>query len=270
MRRWFVFSILVFGVLAFILLLYSPHALAQSVSPTPPDAQAAMGELQKEPFRAHMAFLADDLLEGRGTGARGHEIAARYVAAQFEAIGLKPAGQDGAYFQRVPFRQLTVEPEKGAASITENGSTTQLKWGDDFFMRGVIALRKPKDDKGLPWPRVVIGAGFPSMRWLGPDGIPSDAYPELRARAGLSVAASEKLFQDASKSWVDVLRDTEVSKPQSFALPVTAKLHEVSRHEAISSPNVIAVLPGSDPKLSQEYVVDSARDFFGENFGPKN
>jgi Peptidase family M28/PA domain len=333
MRRSFVFSILVFVVLAFILLLHSPFALAQSVSPIPPDAQVAMGELQKEPFRAHMAFLADDLLEGRGTGARGHEIAARYVAAQFEAIGLKPAGQDGSYFQRVPFRQLKVEPEKCAVSIIENGSTTQLKWGDDFLMRGnevypdssfeapvvfvgysvrtpdgsyddyagvdvkgkivamfggappslpselqahlsalreklrnardhgaigVIALRKPKDDKGLPWPRVVIGAGFPSMRWLGADGVPGDAYPELRARAVLSIAASEKLFQDASKSWADVLRDTEVSKPQSFALPVTAKLHEVSRHETISSPNVIAVLPGSDPKLSQEYVVYSA------------
>ncbi|HMD09622.1 MAG TPA: M28 family metallopeptidase [Candidatus Acidoferrum sp.] len=333
MRRSFVFSILVFVVLAFILLRYSPLALAQSVSPIPPDAQAAMGELQKEPFRAHMAFLADDLLEGRGTGARGHEIAARYVAAQFEAIGLKPAGQDGTYFQRVPFRQLTVEPEKCAVSIAENGSTTQLKWGDDFLMRGnevypdssiearvvfvgygvrtpdgsyddyagvdvkgkivamfggappslpselqahlsalrekwrnardhgaigVITLRKPKDDKGLPWPRVVIGAGFPAMRWLGPDGVPGDAYPELRARAGLSVAASERLFQDASKSWADVLRDAELSKPQSFALPVTAKLRQVSRHEAISSPNVIAVLPGSDPNLRQDYVVYSA------------
>jgi len=333
MRRSFVFSILVFVVLAFILLRYSPLALAQSVSPIPPDAQAAMGELQKEPFRAHMAFLAADLLEGRGTGARGHEIAARYVAAQFEAIGLKPAGQDGTYFQRVPFRQLTVEPEKCAVSIAENGSTTQLKWGDDFLMRGnevypdssiearvvfvgygvrtpdgsyddyagvdvkgkivamfggappslpselqahlsalrekwrnardhgaigVITLRKPKDDKGLPWPRVVIGAGFPAMRWLGPDGVPGDAYPELRARAGLSVAASERLFQDASKSWADVLRDAELSKPQSFALPVTAKLRQVSRHEAISSPNVIAVLPGSDPNLRQDYVVYSA------------
>jgi hypothetical protein len=70
MRRSFVFSILVFVVLAFILLRYSPLAHAQSVSPIPPDAKAAMGELQKEPFRAHMAFLADDLLEGRGTGAR--------------------------------------------------------------------------------------------------------------------------------------------------------------------------------------------------------
>ena len=88
MRRWFVFSILVFVVLALILLRYSPLALAQSVSPIPPDAQAAMGELQKEPFRAHMAFLADDLLEGRGTGTRGHEIAAKFMASEFEAMGV--------------------------------------------------------------------------------------------------------------------------------------------------------------------------------------
>jgi len=135
MRRSFVFSILVLGVPASILLLYSSLAPAQAVSPIPPDAQAAMTEPRKEPFRAHMAFLADDLLEGRGTGARGHEIAALYVAAQFEAIGLKPAGQDGSYFQRVPFRQLTVEPERCAVSITENGSTLQLRWSD-FLMRG--------------------------------------------------------------------------------------------------------------------------------------
>ncbi len=42
-------------------------------------------------FEAHVAFLADDLLEGRQTGSRGHEIAARYVAAQFAAAGLTPA-----------------------------------------------------------------------------------------------------------------------------------------------------------------------------------
>src|SRR6202050_5215138 len=126
MRRSFAFSILVFVVLAFILLLYRPVALAQSLSPIPPDAKTAMGELQKEPFRAHMAFLADDLLEGRGTGAHGHEIAARYVAAQFEAMGLKPAGQDGTYYQRVPLREITVAPDKCAVTITENGSASQL------------------------------------------------------------------------------------------------------------------------------------------------
>ena len=100
---------------------------AQPVSPIPAEAQAALGELRKEPFRAHMAFLADDLLEGRGTGARGHEIAARYVAAQFEALGLRPAGQNGSYYQQVPLREVTIEPEQCAFSITAGGSRTQLK-----------------------------------------------------------------------------------------------------------------------------------------------
>src|SRR5262249_54915188 len=97
-----------------ILLVIVPagSSLGQTVSPIPPEARAAMQELQKEPFRAHMAFLADDLLEGRGTGKRGHEIAARYVAAQFEAMGLKPAGKDGTYYQRVPLREITVIPEQ--------------------------------------------------------------------------------------------------------------------------------------------------------------
>ena len=315
------------------LLISGCLAFAQSAPSIPKDAQIAFKELQKEPFRAHMAFLADDLLEGRGTGTRGHEIAALYVAAQFETLGLKPAGVDGTYYQRVPFRQIRVVPEKCSLSITENGVTSELKWGDDFLMFGgalstdatveapvvfvgygvktpdgkyndyagidvkgkiiallsgapaslpselrahvsstrekartardqgaigAIFLWSPKSEKTLPWPRVVIGAGFPSMRWLGPDGVPNDTYPQIRAAAGLSLAMSEKLFQHAPKSWADVLRDADASKPQAFALLVTAKLHQVSTHEAVTSPNVIAVLPGSDPKLSQEYVVYSA------------
>jgi hypothetical protein len=311
----------------FLLVLFiNCLAFAQTSSSIPPDAEAAMQQLQKEPFRAHMAFLADDLLEGRGTGARGHEIAARYVGAQFEAMGLKPAGVDGTYYQRVPFRQITVEPDKCEMSVTGNASTTHLKWGDDFIMRGsevspdifvgygvttpdgkyddyagvdvkgkivavvvgappslqselqahlssarekmrnaskhgavgAIVLGRAKDEKTLPWSRVVIGAGFPAMRWLGPDGVPGDAFPQIRVVGVLSQAASAKLFLHASKSWADVQRDAEAGKPQSFPLPVTVSMRAVSKHEAITSPNVIAVLPGSDPKLSQEYVVYSA------------
>ncbi len=316
-----------------ILLMPGWLLFGQAVSPIPPDARTAMEELRKEPFRAHMAFLADDLLEGRGTGKRGHEIAARYVAAQFEAMGLKPAGQDGTYYQRVPLREITVEPDKCALTVGENGSASQLKWGDDFIMRGsvvspdasieasvvfvgygvwtpdgryddytgvdvkgkivallngappslpselrahlstqrekfrnardhgavgVLGLRSPKSEKSLPWPRVVIGAGFPAMRWLGPDGLPGESFPEIQVSAVLSQAASEKLFQHAPKSWADVLRDADASKPQGFPLPVTARMRVVSHHEAITSPNVVAVLPGSDPKLSQEYVVYTA------------
>jgi len=123
-------------LLSILLLIFSSLAFGQAVPPIPRDAKTAMGELRKEPFRAHMAFLADDLLEGRGTGTRGHEIAARYVAAEFEAMGLKPAGRDGTYYQQVPLREVTVDPDKCAARITENGSSQQLKWGDDFLMRG--------------------------------------------------------------------------------------------------------------------------------------
>jgi hypothetical protein len=61
-------------------------------SSVPADVQKAMEQFSKTAFRANMAFLADDLLEGRGTGTRGQELAAKYVAAQFEAFGLEPAG----------------------------------------------------------------------------------------------------------------------------------------------------------------------------------
>lgn len=70
-------------VLLVMLLVPGWLTFGQAVPPIPADARSAMAELRKEPFRAHLAFLADDLLEGRGTGKRGHEIAARYVAAQF-------------------------------------------------------------------------------------------------------------------------------------------------------------------------------------------
>src|SRR5438552_18365412 len=72
-----------------------------------------------ERFHAHVAFLADDLLEGRDTGSRGHEIAARYVATQFEALGLHP-GNGESWFQQVGFVRVAGDP---AATLTVAGST---------------------------------------------------------------------------------------------------------------------------------------------------
>src|SRR3546814_12507222 len=60
-----------------------------------------------EGVRAHVEFLADDLLEGRDIGSRGHEIAARYVASEFDALGLKPAGDDGTWYQRITFQKTS-------------------------------------------------------------------------------------------------------------------------------------------------------------------
>jgi Zn-dependent M28 family amino/carboxypeptidase len=84
-----------------------------------------------ERIAAHMRFLASDLLEGRGTATRGHLIAAQYVAAQYEALGLEP-GANGSWFQSVPFRKTTPIPDQSSITI---GSTT-LAFGSGFVSNG--------------------------------------------------------------------------------------------------------------------------------------
>ena len=79
-------------------------ALQIGAAPPQPisDAHAA------ERIRAHVEFLASDLLEGRDTGSRGHRIAANYVAAEFRKLGLKPGGTNGSWMVEVPFRRATL------------------------------------------------------------------------------------------------------------------------------------------------------------------
>ncbi|HET7469566.1 MAG TPA: M28 family peptidase [Gemmatimonadales bacterium] len=81
-------------------------------------------------LRAHLAFLADDALEGRAPGTRGGEIAAKYIATQFERLGLEPAGDSGTYFQRVPIIALTPQP-----TLAVSGAPGQpYEWKKDFVM----------------------------------------------------------------------------------------------------------------------------------------
>ncbi len=63
---------------------------------------AQIPDISGERVRAHVKFLASDLLEGRGVGTRGEKLATEYIASQFALIGAKPAGDQGTYFQRVP------------------------------------------------------------------------------------------------------------------------------------------------------------------------
>lgn len=82
-------------------------------------------------IRAHMTFLADDLLEGRGTATRGHELAARYVGAQFEALGLDTK------LQQVPMRRAElIASESRIELINADGTRTTLLAGRDCIMAG--------------------------------------------------------------------------------------------------------------------------------------
>src|SRR5215831_12184192 len=107
------------------------------------------------PLCAHMQFLADDLLEGRGTGTRGQEIAAKYVAAEFQAAGLEPAGGHGGYLEPVPLREIQVQPEASEVAIVKDGHATPLKWGVDYVTRG----NELRPDSSVEAPVVFVGFG---------------------------------------------------------------------------------------------------------------
>src|SRR5438132_8300612 len=77
---------------------------------TPATRAAPLPAVSIAAMDAHLKYLADDLLEGRAPATRGGELAAKYVAAQFEALGLEPAGPDGSYFQPVALVGMMPHP----------------------------------------------------------------------------------------------------------------------------------------------------------------
>ena len=81
-------------------------------------------------IEAHVRFLADDLLEGRGIGTRGGALAAAYHEAVFRAAGLRPGGPDG-YVQPVPMTAFLPDPEARVA-FEHGGTRTILQTGEDF------------------------------------------------------------------------------------------------------------------------------------------
>ena len=82
--------------------------------------------------------------------------------------------------------------------------------------------------------------------------------PELRGAAILNMETTARLFQGSGKSPEEIYAAAKEGKPSSLALPVTAKIKIVSKLQSIRSPNVVARLQGSDPKLRDEYVVYTA------------
>src|SRR5438874_1488500 len=108
--------------------------LAAASSTIPPAVERGMKMFRADALKAHDKFLAGDLLEGRGPGTRGDDLAMQYIAAQFEAYGLEPAGDNGTYFQRVPLLGVTMDATKTSLSFTKEGATAigPLKHRDDF------------------------------------------------------------------------------------------------------------------------------------------
>ena len=80
-------------------------------------------------LRADLSFIASDELEGRDTPSRGLDLAARYLASRLQALGVKPGGDDGGYFQRFGTTRRTVDPAKATVTLGER----TFSYGDDFL-----------------------------------------------------------------------------------------------------------------------------------------
>jgi hypothetical protein len=291
-----------------------------------------MNEIRAEHIRAHMSFLADDLLQGRRTATRGHEVAAKYIASEFEAVGLEPAGTEHTYFQLVPLRRTEIQPAQSSMTFIRRGIEEKLTFGKDYVAGGnpvnedttvrapavfvgfgVSAPAMGYDDygavdvrekivvmlagtpprfaaaerayySGMPRMEQAVSRGAigsiglyvgeaakynpfsilleyfkaPGYRWLNAKGVPNDSFPELRGGGIIAGEWARRLFEGSPKTLDQAIADSEANKPQAFPLPVEISIHTVTSHTAASSPNVVALLRGSDPALRDEYVVFTA------------
>jgi hypothetical protein len=155
-----------------VIILLSTLAAAQSAKaaktkaagPSIPGVPAAMHSIDAERIKAQVKFLSDDLLEGRGTGQRGGDVAARYLAAEFELYGLKPAGDNGTYFQKVPMVGVTTDQKQSKfAIVPSNGSAMNLAFGADYITTNLTQTETADVDA----PIVFAGYGIdaPEYQW---------------------------------------------------------------------------------------------------------
>jgi Zn-dependent M28 family amino/carboxypeptidase len=142
-----------------------PIPAAEKSSSIPAAVQHGMKEFSADALKAHDKFLASDLLEGRGPGTRGDELARLYIAAQFESYGLQPAGDDGTYFQRVPLLGIKMDAANTKVSFVKEGGPTigPLKHQDEFV--GTDQSQSPTSVINSDLVFVGHGVIAPEYRW---------------------------------------------------------------------------------------------------------
>lgn len=140
-------------------------AAAVAATAIPAAVERAMNLFRADTIAAHDKFLSSDLLEGRGPGTRGDALAEEYIATQFQSYGLKPAGENGSYFQDVPLVGITLNPAASSVAFTKNGVTAigPLKHLEEFV--GSDTSQNPTST--LDSDVVFVGHGVvaPEYRW---------------------------------------------------------------------------------------------------------
>ena len=143
-------------------------------------------------LRAATYFLSNDLLEGRGTGERGADLAALYLAASAERLGLHGLADGGGYFQPVPLVAAEIDTTLTRLSFTDSGGTFTARSPAMFIPNAGTSRTLVDFSGGLAW----VGSAadvlahpdrLPDLRgrvvlMLGVFGAQASAADTLRAR----------------------------------------------------------------------------------------
>jgi Zn-dependent M28 family amino/carboxypeptidase len=145
-----------------------PDVLAMPAVPAiagvPAIAREAAASIDPARIGAHVRYLASDLLEGRGPGTHGGQLAAEYIASQFALAGARPAGENGTYFQKVPLMAVHTEVDKTSFTLVPaSGAPIHLKYGDDYLTKDQTGASTADIDA----PIVFVGYGIdaPEYHW---------------------------------------------------------------------------------------------------------
>ena len=126
--------------------------------------KSAARRIDAAALAAHVRFLADDLLEGRAPGSRGSQLAMRYIAAEYERLGLQPAGDGGGWLQHFDIVGLTSAVTAPLSARGADGKTLTLQpAADTVIATGVQAPTAGVRDAEL----VFVGYGItaPEQQW---------------------------------------------------------------------------------------------------------
>ena len=123
---------------------------------------------------------------------------------------------------------------------------------------GILQIQKPDDEARAPWERNIRQSKLPGFRWLDAGGAPANVQAAIELAGSFSPQAEPRVFEGSPKTYAQAVADAESSRVQSFPLAWSVKAERVTEQTRTSSPNVVGVLRGSDPKLRNECIVVSA------------
>jgi Zn-dependent M28 family amino/carboxypeptidase len=162
-----------------------------------PEQAKAARRITPQLLRAHVRYLASDLLEGRGTATRGDQLAESYIQTQMESMGLKPGALGGGWLQKVPLVGMTAGFSGPAVFRSERG-TASGKPGDNFVASSGVQKTEAKiEDAEI----VFVGYGIVAPEFQWDDYKDSDLKGKVLLMMNNDPEDDSSLFAGKTRLW---------------------------------------------------------------------